>query len=127
MYSPGDLTDSPVNMVRLLIADTNPASEVFTDTEITAFLTLENGDVKLAAAQALDTIADDEALTSKAVRTQDLSTDGTKVADSLRRRAAALRAQASAAATDTDDGFTDIGPLLTVTRVPELTSFYTGI
>lgn len=80
--------------VRLLINDTDETDEVFTEAEIAAFLALEGGNVKLAAAQALDTIADDEALTSKVIRTQDLATDGAKVADSLRKRAAALRQQA---------------------------------
>lgn len=85
--------------VRLLINDTTD-TPVFSDDEVTAFIALEGYVVKLAAAQALDTIADDEALTSKAIRTQDLSADGTKVADSLRKRATALRQQAA-----DEDGF----------------------
>jgi hypothetical protein len=69
-----------------------------------AFLDLEGGNVKLAAAQAIDTNADNEALASKVLRTQDLSTDGAKVADALRKRAAALREQVLAE----DDGYFDI-------------------
>jgi len=80
--------------VRLLINDVDETNKVFTDAEITAFLALEGGVVKLAAAQALDTIADNEALASKVIKTQDLSTDGAKVAESLRKRAATLRQQA---------------------------------
>lgn len=87
--------------VRLLINDVDQGSPIFEAAEITAFLALEGGSVKLAAAQALDTIADNEALTSKAIRTQDLATDGPKVADSLRKRAAELRAQEAQA----DEGF----------------------
>jgi hypothetical protein len=86
------------NQVRLLINDRPGDSEdplhVFSNDEIDAFLTMEGGDVKRAAAQALDTIADDEALTSKVIRSQDLSTDGASVANALRERAKALRSQA---------------------------------
>lgn len=85
---------TPSGRVRLLINDTDDAAPVFSDEEIAAFLELEGDDVKLAAAQALDTIADDEALTSKVIRTQDLQTDGATVAAQLRLRAAALRADA---------------------------------
>lgn len=97
---------SDVGMVRLLANDTNSDDYLFTDAEITTFLTLEVGSVKRAAAQAIDTIADNEALLSKAIRTQDVQTDGPKVADSLRKRAAELRAQADAQ--DADAGYFDI-------------------
>lgn len=111
---------SPRDQVRLLVND-RPAigddpNRVFTDDEIDAFLTLEGDVVKRAAAQALDTIADDEALTSKVIRTQDLATDGAKVADSLRKRAAALREQADV----DDEGFFEIVPV-NPTCVPDLT------
>jgi hypothetical protein len=79
--------------VRLLLNDVDEASPVFTDEEITAFLALEGGIVKLAAAQAIDTNADNEALASKVLRTQDLSTDGAKIADALHKRAELLREQ----------------------------------
>lgn len=78
--------------VRLLINDTDE-DQVFSDEEIDAFLALEGDSVKLAAAQALDTIADDEALTSKVIRSQDLSTNGSAVAAGLRARAKELRTQ----------------------------------
>lgn len=90
---PIDLS-TDIGRVRLLINDTNTTAEVFSDLEVQALLDLEGGNVKLAAAQALDTIADDEALTSKAIRSQDLTTDGAKVAAILRARAASLRAEA---------------------------------
>lgn len=85
---------TPAGQVRLLINDTVEASPVFTDDEITAFLAMESDSVKLAAAQALDTIADDEALTSKVITSQDLRTDGASVAVALRERAKQLRTQA---------------------------------
>lgn len=91
-------------MVRLLLNDVYEDALVFTDDEIAAFLAMEGGSVKRAAAQAIDTNADNEALASKVLRTQDLQTDGAKVADSLRKRAAELRRQADVADED-GDGF----------------------
>ena len=79
-------------LVRLLINDTDAAAPLFTDPQITAFLTLE-GSVKRAAAQALDTIASNEAMVQKVVRIMDLSVDGPAVARELRARATALREQ----------------------------------
>lgn len=91
--------------VRLLLNDVDEAAFVFTDPEIEAFLELEGGSVKRAAAQAIDTNADNEALASKVLRSQDLATDGAKVADALRKRAAALRTQADVEAEEGDEGF----------------------
>ncbi|WP_224279130.1 hypothetical protein [Nocardioides lacusdianchii] len=119
-------SSTPEGQVRLLINDTATTDPVFTDDEITTFLALEDGNVKRAAAQALDTIADDEALTSKAIRTQDLATDGAKVADSLRKRAASLRSQADKADDDADDGFFAIVPMNVGHRGPELTRHEPG-
>jgi len=83
-----------IGLVRLLSTDLDEVSPLFTDAQITAFLTLEANNVRLAAAQALDTIASSEALVSKKIRTQDLQTDGPAVAEELRKRAEALRKQA---------------------------------
>lgn len=79
--------------VRLLIPDTDESNQLFSDAQITAFLTMEGGIVKKAAAAALETIASNEAMVSKVIRAQDLSTDGAKVAAELRARAAELRRQ----------------------------------
>lgn len=108
--------------VRLLLNDVT-APYVFTDPDIAAFLLLESGNVKRAAAQAIDTNADNEVLASKVLRTQDLATDGAKAADSLRKRAAALREQADRADADSADGsFFDIIDLNAPATAPELTS-----
>lgn len=95
------------DLVRLLIADvsTDESKRLLDDTQIEAFLALEGGVVKLAAAQALDTIASSEALVAKVIKTQDLSTDGPKTADALRKHAASLRAQVKASDDEADDGF----------------------
>lgn len=88
---PVDVT-TPLGQVRLLINDTTDAP-VFSDPEIAAFLLLESQDVKCAAALAYETIAADEVLTSKVIRSQDLQTDGASVAAQLLARATSLRAE----------------------------------
>lgn len=89
-----------VGQVRLLIPDTGDVF-VFADDAIGAFLTLEAGNVRLAAAQALDVLASNEAMVSKMIRTQDLQTNGPAVAAELRQRAVSLREQASAVGEET--------------------------
>lgn len=86
-----------VDTVRLLIGDVDLSNRLFTDDQVQGFLDVEGGSVKRAAAQALDTMASSEVLVSKVIKSQDLSTDGAKVADALRRHAAVLRTQADVA------------------------------
>jgi hypothetical protein len=93
-----------IGLVRLLCTDLSETDPLFTDAQIQAFLDLEGDSVKLAAAQALDTIASNEALVSKAIRTMDLQTDGPAVAAELRARAKELRDQAAV-----DDGTDENG------------------
>ena len=93
---------TPLGQVRMLLNDVDVTSYVFTDAEIGAFLSMEGNSVKLAAAQAIDTNADNLVLASKVLRTQDLSTDGAKEADALRKRAALLRSQVAQAVIDDD-------------------------
>jgi hypothetical protein len=84
--------------VRLLCQDTDPANPYFLDDEIEAFLTLEDGDVRLAAASALDAIASSETLILKKISQLGgaLVTDGPAVAKALRDHAKALRDQVAA-------------------------------
>lgn len=113
---------TPAGQVRLLINDVNEADLVFSDEEIAAFLSLEGDNVKLAAAQAIDTIADDQALVLKVLRDHEQTTDGAKLADSLRKRATALRAQAAEAVDESDDGaYFEIVPTNGSGCGPELT------
>ena len=89
---------TPVGQVRLLINDTTVDTTdgpVFSDAEISTFLTLCQSSPKRAAARALETIAADEALTSKVIRDHELSTDGAKLAAELRALAASLRVEAT--------------------------------
>ena len=109
MTLPTDYTNGdPVQQVRLLIADVDPDREVFTDEQLSTFAAMEAGSVKRAAAAALDAIAVSELLVSKVIRTQDLTTDGAKVAAELRARATQLRAQADATDLAADGGFFDV-------------------
>lgn len=94
MTVPTTSTTGPAEQVRLLIADTNPGQQYLTDTDVQGFLDLNDGDVRLAAADALEAIATSEALIGKVITTQDLQTDAAKLADTLLKRAAMLRARA---------------------------------
>jgi hypothetical protein len=67
---------------------------LISDTDLTTFLTLE-GDDRLAAADALDSIADQRAIVEGSIRLGDYQIDGSRVADSLRKHAASLREQVS--------------------------------
>ncbi len=105
--------DTEVGKVRLLITDINVTmvgedapGATFTDEEIKTFLALNGEEVRLAAAQALETIAADETLCSKYVKDHDVTVDGPKVAAELRAQAANLRAQHAAAVED--EGFVEI-------------------
>lgn len=95
---------TPTGQVRLLINDTT-SDPVFDDTEISTFLTLCQDSPKRAAARALETIAADEALTSKVITDHELSTNGAALAGELRQLAASLRAEAVA-----DDALTSGTP-----------------
>lgn len=103
-----------VGKVRLLIGDRNEAAYLFTDDEISAFLTLEAGPdatvyPRLAAAQALDVIATNQVLLLKSIQIMDLKIDGPAMARALRSQAKALRdAENSEAAFDVGDWVVDI-------------------
>ncbi|GLY08266.1 hypothetical protein [Actinoplanes sp. NBRC 101535] len=108
---------SDVGRIRLLTTDTDVAFPLHTDAELLAFLALEGGNLKRAAAAQLESIATSETLVAKKISTQDLSTDGPAVSADLRTRAKALREQADRedpAGADIDDGFgfdfVDLGP-----------------
>jgi hypothetical protein len=94
---------TPVGTVRGLIPDIRklvdpadplaPAAYLFEDDHLQMFLTVNGDRVLLAAAQALMALAANEALVSKKIRTEDLSTDGPAVSAELRRLADSYRLQ----------------------------------
>lgn len=95
---------SPVGQVRVLIPDLrkledlrdlrNEPRYLFTDDEILAFLAINNGNVKLAAADACDAIGMDKSLQLLVLKTDDKQTDGAKLLSAIVARAKQLRAQA---------------------------------
>lgn len=95
---------SPIGQVRVLIPDLrkledlrdlrNEPRYLFTDDEILAFLAVNNGNVKRAAADACDAIGMDKALQLLVLKTDDKQTDGAKLLDAIVKRARMLREQA---------------------------------
>lgn len=86
---------TPIGQVRLLAFDTDISAPgpAFQDEEIQALLSMNNSVVKLAAAQAVDALAGNEAYVQKFLKTIDVTTDGSKAAGSLQAYAAELRRQ----------------------------------
>ncbi len=101
--------ETPLGTVRLLCTDRDPDYEIFSDEEITVFLSLNEQDVRLAAAMALDQIAASQALILKYIEVNGLKTNGQAVANALHQQAESLRAQAAAEAAE-DDDYIDIIP-----------------
>ena len=90
-------TATNIGKTRMLIPDRDLTDAVFQDVEIQAFLDLNDASVRRAAAEALETIASDQAMTLKVIRLLDLSTDGRAVSQALLERAARLREAAGQA------------------------------
>lgn len=84
-------TPETIQMVRDLIPDIEEVdwedngspSTLFTDAQITTYLFVNDENIKRAAAQACRALAVSEALISKVIKTEDLQTDGPKVANAL--------------------------------------------
>jgi len=91
-----------VGKVRALLGDTDPTDVsggegtylYFSDDEIGAFLTMYGDNVKLAAARCLETMAGSQALLLKSWSSDDLTVNGDRIAESLRKLAAQLREEA---------------------------------
>lgn len=86
-----------IEKVRVLIPDLEAIYEgttLFEDSEIQIYLEVAGNSVLRAAGFAVLAIANSEALISKVIRTQDLQTDGAKVAEALGKQADRLFARA---------------------------------
>lgn len=105
-YEPA--TQSDLSKVRLLITDTDHSRPIMSDEDLTLFLTLANDEPMLAAAMALENIAANEALCSKAVNILGLTVDGPGVAKSLRATAKSLREGYEKYGSAGDPGFRNI-------------------
>lgn len=96
---------TPVGQVRLLIPDTERLEDprdlrrepefILSDGQIEGFLAIADGNVKRAAAYAINAIAVSEGLILKVLKTDDKQTDGAKLAEALGKRAAALLDEAA--------------------------------
>lgn len=109
--------------VRLLVADTDPANRFFSTLQLADFLAMNGDSVRRAAAQALDVWAANEAMVSKKIRTQDLSTDGPAVAEALRKLAAELRRQADQGEGDAESSGFEVVEFEPYPSRPELAGY----
>lgn len=106
-----DATELAISRVRLLVPDNSGEdAAVFDDEEIKAFLALESNRVHHAAAQALDTIANSEALIYKSIEVMDVIVDAVSLAKELRYRADNLRMQGAAKEGWDSVGMDDVTP-----------------
>lgn len=110
-----------IDTVRLIISDPDGPDALLDEYAIAAFVDLNGGNLRLAAADALDAIAISETLVSKKIRTQTLTTDGPAVSAELRALADRQRALAQAVLDAEDEGFFDVVDTLAPTCRPELT------
>lgn len=92
---------TPTGQLRYIINDVEEPY-VFTDAHLSAVISIYRDNLQIAAADLLESIAVDEALLYKYVRTDDLSVDGTKAANILMERAKRLREQADLDAIEED-------------------------
>ena len=95
---PAESDANAVALIRLNISDTHPetSKRLLGDDQLDTLLKHYEGSTNRASARALRIIAASEVLVSKAIRTQDLSTDGAKVAEALRRLAEDFDTEAEA-------------------------------
>lgn len=92
-----DLSDLSSNRsrLRLLVRDTDPDYTIFQDEELDVFLSLEESNLKRAAAMAYEVIAGNEAYIQKVQKTLDIQTDGARLADAFMKQAEMWRKQAA--------------------------------
>jgi hypothetical protein len=103
-----------IGRVRLMVPDRDPDAPIFEDDELSAFLAIE-GDVKLAAALALETVASDTAMTLQWIKAGSVQLDGQKASDAVLSRAALLRAQVEMVDPTTGGAYTgfDVAEMVT--------------
>lgn len=110
-----DIFDTDVKKVRALIPDIEPVPNpnqpyadpeyMFADLHLQAFLDINNQNIRLAAADALEALGTSEAYIAKVIKTEDLQTDGAKMMGQFLARSRWLRQVASMEANDDPDGF----------------------
>lgn len=86
---------SDIGRMRLLLSDLDELNFIYDDAQISAFLAMNSG-VKRAAAAALDALAANMLQVSGDIQTQDLQKTSSRPVAELRALANALRAEADA-------------------------------
>lgn len=101
---------SDVSTVALLAFAGKANDKVLSTRQLQALLDLNGGELRLAAADALEVVASDRVLTLSVIGTPEVNVDGAKVSAELRARAAALREQHYELAEDSAFGVVDYVP-----------------
>ena len=117
---------TPTAQMRVLIPDNEQIFDgdyLFSDPELETYLEVANGNVLRASAYAINAIATSEAMISKVIKTQDLSTNGAAVADALRLTAKQLLDRADAEDKMADAFYMQIIDYNPHPAVPELTEW----
>lgn len=116
-----------VMLIRTLIPDTDAIfgdgrdEYMLEDSQIQAFFEVARGNILRAAGYACIAIGNSEAIISKVIKTQDLSTSGADVANSLRENGKVYLARADKEDQDADWAFFQIIDFPVGDRPPELT------
>ncbi len=97
---------------------------IFTDEQLEQFLVVAKGSVLRATAYANYALASSEALISKVIKTQDLSTDGAKVAEALIAKGDAMMKRADKEEEDDNFAFFQMIDFPVGDGRPELTEPY---
>lgn len=98
--------DTAVGQVRVLMpGESDDATNVFEDEDITVMLGVNDGAVLLAAAQGLERIAADQVLLLKKVKVASIQVDGPAVSDALLRLAMSYRHTYENGGADADSDF----------------------
>lgn len=91
-------TTTSIGRARLLGSDTDTSYPVFTDEQVQAFLDMESGNVRRAAASMLEVMAANQAFIMKKIETLDLKLDGPALAAEFRALAKQYRETAETGA-----------------------------
>lgn len=123
------MASTAVQKVRILIPDTEQVFDgetLFSDAELEIYLEIGVSPLR-AAGLAMIAISNSEAMISKVIRTQDLQTDGAKVAEAMRKNAETLFARADKEDEAANGFYFNIVDYNNTPTRPELTEFWNGV
>lgn len=125
-----EATDAQLGIMRVLIPDTEEVFDgetLFEDKDLQNYFTAGGGSVLRAAGLAVLAISNSEALISKVIGTQDLQTDGAKVAEAMRKNAQLLFDRADAEEAQADSFYFNVVDYGGTWERPELTEWNWGV